>query len=238
LAAYIFIPTSHLFYMSHGKQFTLYSHLGGPNGWKVAFVLEELGLTYESIYLNFQLKEQKAPEFVKYNPNGRIPALIDHKNNDFVIWESGAILVYLAEKYDTGNKISVSDGEGKYEQLQWLMFQASGQGPYFGQSAWFQFYHPEKFPSAVDRYNNEIRRVLGVLDSVLSKQDYLVGGKVTIADLSFVPWNAIVPRLMPADFEMEKEFPHTAKWHKQLLERPSVKKVYEIKEKLSESAPK
>jgi len=219
--------------MSHGKQFTLYSHASGPNGWKVAFVLEELGLTYETIYLKFDKQEQKAPEFTKYNPNGRIPAIIDHYNNDFVLWESVAILVYLTDKYDREHKISVPESEEKYHQLQWLLFQASGQGPYFGQSAWFQFYHKEKLPSVVERYNNEIRRVLGVLDGVLSKQEYLVGGKVTIADISFITWNAGASgRLLGPDFDFDKEFPAAARWHKKLVEREAVKKVFAVKNSL------
>ncbi|KAF9815446.1 hypothetical protein IEO21_04617 [Rhodonia placenta] len=137
--------------MSHSKQFTLYTHKSGPNGWKVAFVLKELGLTYESIYLDFQNNEHKAPEFTKYNPNGRIPALIDHHNNDFVVWESNAIVLYLTEKYDTAHRISASTFEDKTLELQWLFFQASGQGPYFGQARWFADLHPERVPSAIER---------------------------------------------------------------------------------------
>jgi len=220
--------------MSHGKHFTLYSHSSGPNGWKIAIVLEELGLSYETIYLRFDKREQKAPDFTKYNPNGRIPAIIDHRNNDFVLWESGAILIYLVEKYDTERKISVSDADEKYKQLQWLMFQMSGQGPYYGQSIWFQIFHPEKIPSVIERYNTEIRRVLGVLDSVLANQDYLVGGKVTIADLAFIPWNNIaLSHLLGNDFDYAKEFPNTARWHKGLSERPSVQKINEIKASLA-----
>ncbi len=101
--------------------------------------------------------------------------------------ESNAILQYLVDKYDPEHKISVSDTDEKYTQLQWLYFQASGQGPYYGQLVWFLRYHPEKVPSAVERYKKEIDRVIGVLDGVLSKQQWLVGGKLTIADLSFVP---------------------------------------------------
>jgi len=192
--------------MSHGKQFTLYSHNKGPNGWKVAIVLEELGLTYETIYFDFQKGEQKSAEHTKYNPNGRIPTIIDHKNNDYTLWESDAILFYLAERYDTEHKISVSDAGEKFHELQWLFYQSSGQGPYFGQAAWFTFYHSEKIPSAQDRYKNEIKRVIGVLNEVLSKQPYLVGGKTTIADLAFIPWNDFaVPAL--ANFDFEKDFP-------------------------------
>jgi len=212
--------------MSHGKQFTLYSHGLGPNGWKVALVFEELGLTYETIYLDFQKKEQKDPEFLKINPNGRIPAIIDHHNNGFIVWETLAILVYLVDNYDKERKLS-STGLDKYIELQWLAFQVSGQGPYFGQAAWFQRYHSEKIPSAIERYNNEIKRVFGVLDGVLSKQKYLVGDKVTIADLSFVQWNSmIIDRLLP-DIDVEANYPALAKWHKELTEREAAKKVSE-----------
>lgn len=101
--------------------------------------------------------------------------------------ESDAILLYLVDTYDREHKISVSDVNEKYTQLQWLFFQASGQGPYFGQLGWFAFFHQEKIPSAIERYKNEVKRVLSVLDGVLSKQSWLVGGKPTIADLSFFP---------------------------------------------------
>ncbi|KAI9058624.1 glutathione transferase Ure2p class [Trametes sanguinea] len=100
------------------SQFTLYSHKTGPNGWKVAMVLEELGLTYHTIYLDFQTGEHKAPAHTALNPNGRVPTLVDHANNDFVIWESGAILTYLVEKYDPEGKISVKGFEEKMQQLQ------------------------------------------------------------------------------------------------------------------------
>lgn len=101
--------------------------------------------------------------------------------------ESNAILQYLVEKYDKEHKIFINDGEEKYAQLQWLYFQASGQGPYFGQVPWFLYYHPEKVPTAVERYRGEVKRVFGVLESVLSKQEWLVGGRPTIADISFIP---------------------------------------------------
>ena len=91
-------------------------------------VLEELGLTYEPIYLDFSKKQHKAPEYTKFNPNGRIPALVDHQNGDFVIWESSAILLYLVDKYDTEKKLTVTDEKERYSMIQWLFFQASGQG--------------------------------------------------------------------------------------------------------------
>ncbi|CCL99910.1 uncharacterized protein FIBRA_01935 [Fibroporia radiculosa] len=221
--------------MSHGKQFTLYSHTGGPNGWKVVFVLKELGLEYETIYLDLVKGEQKAPGFTKYNPNGRIPALIDHGNNDFVVWESCAILVYLVEKYDPTHKISPVDAGEKITQLQWLFFQASGQGPYFGQVVTFQLFHSEKIPSAIERYQKEVIRVLGVLESVLSKQEWLVGGKYTIADLSFIPWNTRVESLVESyeGFNFEKDFPAVYKWHNAILSRKAVSDALAEKEALT-----
>ncbi|KAH9833866.1 glutathione S-transferase, partial [Rhodofomes roseus] len=214
--------------MSHGKQFTLISSLTGPNAWKIDFVLLELGLEYESKFLDFTKLEQKAPDHTKYNPNGRIPTLIDHSNNDFVMWESDAIMLYLVEKYDTERKISVSDFNEKFEQVQWLFFQASGQGPYFGQAVWFMHYHPEKISSAVARYQAETIRVLGVLDGVLSKREWLVGGKCTIADLSFVPWNLYALRVIlknRPDVDVPKDYPAYYKWHRAMFARESVAKI-------------
>ncbi|TCD60457.1 Glutathione S-transferase 2 [Steccherinum ochraceum] len=213
--------------MSHGKQFTLFTHSQTPNGTKVAIVLNILGLSYEPRYLNWQAGEIKGPEHTKYNPNGRIPTLIDHKNNDFVVWESDAILLYLVVRYDTEHKIFVATPDERASVVQWLFFQASGQGPYFGQAAWFASYHPEKIPSAIERYRKEVRRILGVLESVLDKQDWLVGGKMTVADLSFVTWNNNVGRFFEdGDFDFEKEFSKTNKWHKKMIALDGVKAAY------------
>ncbi|KAI0644616.1 glutathione S-transferase C-terminal-like protein [Trametes meyenii] len=221
--------------MSHGKQFTLYTHIGGPNGWKVAFVLEELGLTYESIYLDFNKNEQKGPEHTKFNPNGRIPTIVDHKNGDFALWESDAILLYLVDKYDKDNTLNATNDADKYKLLQWLFFQASGQGPYFGQAFWFLKYHQEKVPSAIERYRKETRRVYGVLEGVLSKQEWLVGGKPTIADISFVSWNNAAFNVILKDYEdvnVEKEFPSVYKWHQKLVARPGVARALETQAKV------
>jgi len=215
--------------MSHGKQFTLYTHGGGPNGWKVAYVLEELGLSYESVYLDFKTAEQKAPAYTKLNPNGRIPTLVDHKNGDFTLWESCAILLYLVDKYDPEHKLSVSSESDKYIQTQWLFFQASGQGPYFGQAAWFANFHPEKIPSAIERYQNEIKRVWSVLESQLKTRDWLVGNKMTIADASFIPWNAamIAGLSKGTDFDFAKEYPSVSRWHEAMVNRPPIKATME-----------
>jgi len=210
--------------MSHGKEITLYTHLGGPNGWKVAFFLAELGITYESIYLDFNKLEQKAPEFIKLNPNGRIPAIIDHRNNDFVLWESGAILLYLADRYDKEHKFSAVTDAEKAFQNQWLFFQASGQGPYFGQFFWFKLHHAEQVATAIERYEKEIERVLVVLNDVLSNQDWLVGNKMTIADISFISWNNLAFSATLASYNpVADKFPAVYKWHTALTSRPAVK---------------
>ncbi|EED79515.1 predicted protein [Postia placenta Mad-698-R] len=217
--------------MSHNKHLTFYTHKAGPNGWKVVFVLNELGLKYENVYidLDFQKPGYQDPEFTKYNPNGRIPVLIDHHNNDFVVWESNAIILYLTEKYDTARRISASTPEDKALELQWLFFQASGQGPYFGQAVWFVTYHQEKVPSVIERYQNETRRVLGVLDGVLSKQEWLVGDKYTIADISFIPWSNVAFKTILADVEgvnIEKDFPSFYAWHQKLMAKDVVKSAW------------
>ncbi|GJE97552.1 glutathione S-transferase [Phanerochaete sordida] len=212
--------------MSHGKQFTLFTHKAGPNGWKVAIVLEELGLSYEPVYLDFQKGDQKAETHTKYNPNGRIPTLIDHKNGDFSIWESDAIILYLAAKYDPAHTISATTEAERFTELQWLFFQSSGQGPYFGQAAWFNFFHPEKIASAQERYKNEILRVLGVLDGVLATQPWLNGGRCTISDLSFIPWNDFAIKGLLEGVNVAEKFPNVQRWHGTMAERPSVVKIH------------
>lgn len=112
-------------------QFTLYAHIG-PNPWKVVFLLEELGLTYKLAHVDTSKNEHKEAPYVLLNPNGRMPTLVDHHNNDFAIWESGAIMLYLIEKYDTQKKLSFEKFESEALAKQYLMFQMSGQGPYFG----------------------------------------------------------------------------------------------------------
>ncbi|CCL99556.1 uncharacterized protein FIBRA_01574 [Fibroporia radiculosa] len=222
--------------MSRGKQFTLCSFVHGTNGWKVAFVLEELALEYETIYLDQPENKPLIPQYVpKCNPNARFPILIDHENNDFVVWESNAIITYLVQKYDTSLKISVDDPKEKIIQLQWLLFQASGQGPSFGQAAWFKSSHPETLPSAIERYMKETLRIFGVLETVLSRQEWLVGGKYTVADISFIPWNEYALRGFLADhdgFNFEKDFPSVYKWYQAMLARPSIAEVIAVKESM------
>ena len=158
-----------------------------PNGHKVSIALEELGLPYQLHELSFDLQQQKAPEFLKINPNGRIPAIVDRDNDNFAVFESGAILYYLAEK--TG-KLLPADAKGRSVVLQWLMFQMGGVGPMQGQANVFYRYFPEKIPAAIARYQNETRRLYEVLNTRLEHVEYLAG-EYSIADIATYPWLAI-----------------------------------------------
>ncbi|PYI11237.1 putative glutathione S-transferase 1 [Aspergillus sclerotiicarbonarius CBS 121057] len=184
---------------------TLYGK-GGPNPPRVAIILAELSLPYTTIPI--PLSTVKQPPYTSINPNGRLPALHD-PNTNLTIWESGAIIQYLISRYDNTHKISFPEGTNEnYLTAQWMFFQASGQGPYFGQASWFKKFHPERVPSAVQRYVGEINRVTGVLEGVLKgsmeedtkKEEgegpWLVGEKCSVADLMWVSWQVIVTRVI------------------------------------------
>ncbi len=155
-----------------------------PNGHKVSIALEELGLPYQVHALRFDKQEQKAPAFLKINPNGRIPAIVDRDNDDFAVFESGAILLYLAER--TGQLLP-TDAKGRSLVIQWLMFQMGGVGPMQGQANVFFRYFPEKLQGPIDRYQHETRRLYEVLDTRLGEVDYLAGD-YSIADIATYPW--------------------------------------------------
>ncbi|WP_439888679.1 glutathione S-transferase family protein [Pseudomonas sp. MBLB4123] len=155
-----------------------------PNGHKVSIALEELQLPYGVHVLSFDKKEQKAPAFLKINPNGRIPAIVDRGNEDFAVFESGAILIYLAEQ--TGQLLP-QDAKGRSRVLQWLMFQMGGIGPMQGQANVFFRYFPEKLQGAIDRYQHETRRLYEVLDARLGEAEYLADD-YSIADIATFPW--------------------------------------------------
>ncbi|VVP25363.1 glutathione S-transferase family protein [Pseudomonas fluorescens] len=155
-----------------------------PNGHKVSIVLEELGLPYTVHALSFDKKEQKSEDFLKINPNGRIPAIVDRANGDFAVFESGAILIYLAEM--TGKLLPV-DPKGRSVVMQWLMFQMGGIGPMQGQANVFFRYFPEKLQGAIDRYQHETRRLYEVLDTRLQAVEFLAG-EYSIADIATFPW--------------------------------------------------
>lgn len=155
-----------------------------PNGQKASIALEELRLPYEVHALSFAQQEQKAPAYLKINPNGRIPAIVDRDNDDFAVFESGAILLYLAEK--TGQLLP-TDAKGRSQVIQWLMFQMGGVGPMQGQANVFFRYYPEKLQGPIDRYQNETRRLYEVLNTRLGAVEYLAGD-YSIADIATFPW--------------------------------------------------
>ncbi|MFD0949438.1 glutathione S-transferase family protein [Paraperlucidibaca wandonensis] len=160
-----------------------------PNGWKVSVVLEELGLPYNVHAIDLMSQAQKQPEFLAINPNGRIPAIIDHDPADggepITVFESGAIMVYLAEK---AGRLMPQDTRGRFSCLQWLMFQMGGIGPMMGQANVFFRYMPEKIPTAIARYQNESRRLFEVLDRRLGESEWLAGSEFSIADIANWCW--------------------------------------------------
>jgi glutathione S-transferase len=194
---------------------------GGPNPPKVAIVLEELGLPYEIVAV--PLTDVKKPDYLAINPNGRLPAIYD-PNTDLTLWESGAIIEYLIERYDTTHKLSFAPGTAEsYHAKQWLFVQTPGQGPYYGQAAWFKSFHPEQVSSAFERYTKEINRVTGVLEGHLARQKvdadsdgpWLVGNEFSYADIAFVSWQIIITRVMGSDELQPGQFPtcKTVAWY-------------------------
>ncbi len=155
-----------------------------PNGWKASVALEELGLSYQVHAIDLLSGAQRAPDYLAINPNGRIPAIVDHDAEDFAVFESGAILIYLAEK--TG-QLMPSDAMGRSRVLQWLMFQMGGIGPMMGQANVFHRYFPEKIQVVIDRYQGESGRLFGVLDRQLADHEWLAGD-YSIADIANWCW--------------------------------------------------
>ena len=155
-----------------------------PNGVKISIVLEELGLEYTVRKIDFNIAEQKEDWFLKISPNGRIPAIIDHDNNGLSVFESGAIMLYLADKY---KKLIPQDPVGRVKCIEWLMFQMAGIGPMQGQANVFGRYFDEKIPSAISRYRNECRRLYSVLDNHLNGREWICG-EYSIADIANWSW--------------------------------------------------
>jgi glutathione S-transferase len=158
-----------------------------PNGWKVSIALEEMQLPYTVRLLALSRLEQKEEWFLKINPNGRIPAIVDHGNGDFAVFESGAILIYLAEK--TGMLLP-AETKARSRVLQWLMFQMGGVGPMMGQANVFFRYAPEKIPYAIERYQREVRRLFEVMERQLAGNEYIAGNEYSIADIALWSWIA------------------------------------------------
>jgi GST-like protein len=162
---------------------TLYT-AATPNGWKASCTLEELGLPYQVKALSLSENDQKQPDFLKINPNGRIPAIVDHDEDDFAVFESGALMIYLAEK---AGRLLPTDRKTRARAIQWLMFQMGGIGPMMGQANVFFRYWPEKLQPVIDRYQHESRRLFAVLDARLAESEYLAG-EFGIADIANWCW--------------------------------------------------
>jgi GST-like protein len=190
-----------------------------PNGRKVSIALEELGLPYTSHAIDITKDEQFAPDFLKISPNNRIPAIVDRDNN-MSLFESGAILIYLADK--TG-KLMPKSGEPRYRVIEWLMWQMGGVGPMIGQAHHFLRQNPGKAPYAEERYHKEANRLYGVLDRRLAGRDF-VAGDYSIADIAIWPW---ISR-----FEWHKvdlnQYPNVKRWYSAIAARPAVQKGYQV----------
>jgi len=187
-----------------------------PNGWKVSITLEELGLPYEAHILDLGSGAQKEPWFTAINPNGRIPAIVDHDEGGFAVFESGAILVYLAEK--TG-KLVPSDPKGRSLVMQWLMFQMGGVGPMMGQANVFTRYFPEQIPSVKERYRRECRRLFEVLDGRLADNEWLAGD-YSVADIANWCWVQTYPWPGVSVDGLD----HLQRWLEAIRARPAVQK--------------
>lgn len=196
-----------------------------PNGHKITMFLEETALPYRLIPVNISVGDQFKPEFLKIAPNNRVPALVDHDPVDggapISLFESGAILLYLAEK--TGQFIP-SHVRERVEVLQWLFWQMAGLGPMAGQNHHFVQYAPEKIPYAMTRYINETNRLYGVLNNRLQSRAFVAGDDYTIADMASYPW--IVPHLR--QLQDLNDFPHVKRWFETIAARPATQRAYEM----------
>ena len=193
-----------------------------PNGRKVSLMLEECGLDYTTHAINIGKDDQFAPDFLKISPNNKIPAIVDNDNGKSLM-ESGAILMYLADK--TG-KFWPQDPDNKWSTVEWLMFQMGGVGPMFGQCHHYSKYNPGKAPYAEERYLNETKRLYGVMDERLGKTGYLACNEYTIADMAVWPW--------VARFDWQtvglNDFPNVRRWYLEIVERPATRKGWNVPE--------
>ena len=191
-----------------------------PNGHKIHIMLEECGLPYRAHPVNIGAGDQFKPEFLKISPNNKIPAIVDSEGPDgqpISMFESGAILIYLASK--TGLFLPASD-RGKYEMLEWLMFQMGGVGPMLGQAHHFRIYAPEKIEYAINRYTNEAKRLYGVMDKQLATRPFIAGDRYTIADIAIFPWL----RSWQNQGIDWTNYPNLKKWFDAIAARPAVQR--------------
>ncbi|KAJ5852636.1 uncharacterized protein N7529_012021 [Penicillium soppii] len=218
------------------KPIQLYGGILGPNPLKIGIILTLLELPFEVVPVEYT--DVKLPAYEAINPNGRLPSIHD-PNTGLTIWESGAIVEYLIERYDTKEprKLSFEPRSAEAELARsFLYLQTTGQGPYYGQAYWFKKYHAEKIPSAIERYVNEAKRVTGVLDKWLGQQKeanadnlgdgpWLVGNKLSYADIAFIPWQAGAHMSFSEDGFNLDEFPHEKEWFERMTSREAIKAV-------------
>lgn len=195
-----------------------------PNGWKISIALEEMALPYRVVPINIGRGAQFESQFLAISPNNRMPAIVDRDpaggGEPISVFESGAILIYLAEKC---GRFLPTDVRGRTQVLEWLMWQMSGMGPMFGQAGHFRFYAPEQIPYAKDRYDTEMRRLYGVLDRQLQDREY-IAGDYSIADMACWPWVLTYKRQQVN----LAEFAHVSRWYKALQTRPALRRGYQV----------
>ncbi|MCY1019126.1 glutathione binding-like protein [Pyxidicoccus sp. MSG2] len=195
-----------------------------PNGLKIRLFLEETGLPYRLVPVRLSAGEQFAPAFLSISPNNKIPAIVDHAplhgETPLPVFESGAILLYLAEKSD---QLLPADGRARVEATQWLFWQVAGLGPMAGQAGYFRVYASEPQSAAIERYTREVSRLYGVLDRRLEGRDFIAGGAYSIADLACYPW--VVPHA--AHGQTLSAFPNVERWFERIKQRPATQRVYD-----------
>ena len=201
-----------------------------PNGWKLSIMLEECDMPYRMEPVNIGKGEQFTPEFLAISPNNRMPAIVDHEplggDGPIAIFESGACLLYLAEK---SGKFMPPDVRGRYQVMQWLMWQMGGLGPMAGQNGHFLLYAPEKISYAIERYGKEVDRLYGVLDTQLGKTGaFVAGSEYSVADMAIFPW---VRTHKAQQVDLDK-FPHVRRWYDALFLRPAVKRGLDVGKEL------
>ena len=205
-----------------------------PNGHKVSIFLEEAGLPYKIFAVNIGANEQFEPDFLKISPNNKIPAIVDHEPADggqpLNLFESGAILLYLAEK--TG-QFMTQDLRGRQETLQWLFWQMGGLGPMAGQNHHFNRFAKEKIPYAIKRYVDETARLYGVLNERLADRAFVAGEDYSIADMAIYPW------IVPHTFQQQDldDFPHIKRWFESIANRDAVKRAYALADQINPPKP-
>ena len=197
---------------------------GAPNPMKVALMLEETGLPYEAVPVDTRKSEQHKPEYLAINPNAKVPAIVD---GDATVFDSNAILLYLAEK--TGKFLPPKGDKARGELLSWLMFVASGVGPFAGQSVHFRQYAPEKIPYALNRYAYETQRHFGILDARLAKQKYMIGDNYTIVDMAVWGWARLVPQALGE--QAWAKFPNLKRLVDEISARPAAQRAVALRDK-------